>query len=113
MKLLVSVILILSVSTLASAQDTTINNPLTDAVCKRYTTSTTSSNCGGSVGETCMKCEECTTGKPNGWKKGTDFILAQSKDATQAKTYQFFCTSYIAPFMYVALLAALHLVISF
>ena len=77
MKLTILVIVaLLSLQAIVRCQDSTINNLNPNPVCTRFTTSVTYSNCGGSQGDPCLKCESCNSGSPNGWKKLSDFTAA-------------------------------------
>ena len=118
MKYLGLLVLVFAFQALIHCQTTTetsVNNPSTnEAVCKKYTVSTVTSNCGATqAGDACLRCENCAKGSPNGWKKSTDIVAAVQKDANEAKTLAFLCgQGAINGLIYASIIVALNLILS-
>ena len=113
MKLFLAVLVIFTVTSSLAADESTFPNLNQNAVCKQVATSAESSYCNNPNGEPCLKCLECTSGKPNGWKKSSDFLKEADRDKTQYQTYQYLCNSYIVTYMYVLVVGFFHLVLNF
>ena len=118
MKYLGLLVLIFAFQALIHCQTTTetsVNNPSTnEAVCKKYTLSTNTTNCGATqAGEACWRCENCSKGSPNGWKKSTELVAAVQRDSNEAKTYAFLCSQgAINGVIYACIIVAFNLFLS-